>query len=104
MVLGTDSRQSFLLYDYGSGIMKWGDDVQWENHPILLGYSTGSSQGSLVKASDIYRPDLDSNVGKTNKGGSVFLTVRKIFLTCKTSQQFIVRSESIVDKHTVKSL
>jgi len=42
--------------------MRWGSKVQWSKHPILLGY-TDFVQGRHVNVSDIYRPDLDSNIG-----------------------------------------
>ena len=65
VVLATDGERSFLLYDYGSGVMRWGEDAKWDNHPILLGYSDGSVEGTRLNVSDIYRPDLGSNIGKT---------------------------------------
>ena len=64
VVLATDGERSFLLYDYGSGVMRWGEDAKWDNHPILLGYSDGSVEGTRLNVSDIYRPDLGSNIGK----------------------------------------
>ena len=64
VVLATDGERSFLLYDYGSGVMRWGEDAKWDNHPILLGYSAGSAQETRLNVFDIYRPDRGSNVGK----------------------------------------
>ena len=64
LVLATDSKRSFLLYDYGSGVMKWEEGAKWENHSILLGYTDGSVEGMQLNVSDVYRPDRGSNIGK----------------------------------------